>query len=129
VSLSNSQIRALPGPYDVASHNNHGERERHVAWVRFLAHETDLACGLGVSICLGVVLGLVIGHPLGRLICGSAIGVTILLLYVLSYSIGTIWMIGIHQGLVVITVFIWCTLLSSALGSGLKLPLLAGILG
>jgi hypothetical protein len=127
VSSSNSQIGALPGPYDILSHN--AKRKRHVAWTRFLVHEIDLACGLGLSVCLGVILGLIIGHPLGRLICGSAIGVTVLVLYVLSYSIGTIWMIGMRQGLVVVTVFVWCTLLSSALGGGLKLPLLAGVLG
>jgi hypothetical protein len=127
VSSSNSQIKALPSLDDFPPHDT--ERKRHMAWIRFLAHETDLACGLGLSICLGVVLGLVIGHSMGRLICGSAIGVTILLLYILSYSIGAIWMIGMQQGLVVVTVFIWCMLLSSALGGGLKLPILAGFLG
>jgi hypothetical protein len=127
VSASNRQIGAIPGSYDIPSH--HTKRKRHVAWTRFLVHETDLACGLGLSICLGVILGLIIGHPLGRLICGSALGVTVLVLYVLSYSLGTIWMIGMQQGLVVVTVFVWCTLLSTVLGGGLKLPLLAGVLG
>lgn len=98
-----------------------------MAWIRSLTHETDLTLGLVLSICLGVVLGLLMGHPLGRLLCGSVIGVTVLLLYVLSYSIGAIWMIGMQQGLVVVTVFVWCMLLSSALG-GVKL-LLAGFLG
>ena len=98
-----------------------------MAWIRSLTHETDLTLGLVLSICLGVVLGLLMGYPLGRLLCGSAIGVTVLLLYVLSYSIGAIWMVGTQQGLVVITVFVWCMLLSSALGS-VKL-LLAGFLG
>jgi hypothetical protein len=100
-----------------------------MTWLCGLIGETDLVLGLVLSICLGVVLGLVIGHPLGRLICSSVIGVTVLLLYVLSYSIGAIWMIGMQQGLVVVTVFVWCMLLSTALGSGVRLPLLTGFLG
>jgi hypothetical protein len=55
--------------------------------------------------------------------------VTVLLLYVLSYSIGTIWMIGMQQGLVVVTVFVWCMLLSSAFGGVVKLPSLVRFLG
>jgi hypothetical protein len=86
-----------------------------MAWIRRLVHQTDLALGLVLSICLGVMLGLLMGHPLGRLICGSVTGVTVLLLYVASYSIGAIWMIGMQPGLVVVTVFVWCMLLSSAL--------------
>jgi hypothetical protein len=100
-----------------------------MVWMRSLVHETDLTFGLVLSICLGIILGLLMGHPLGQLICGSAIGVMVLLLYILSYSIGAIWMIGMQQGLVVITVFVWCMLLSSALGGGLKLPILSGFLG
>ena len=99
-----------------------------MAWIRTLVKETDLAFGLVLSICLGVVLGLLMGHPLGRLMCSSAIGVTVLLLYVLSYSIGAIWMIGMQQGLVVVSVFVWSLLFSSALAAGLKLPLLAELL-
>jgi hypothetical protein len=91
-------------------------------------HQPDLTFGLMLSICLGIILGLLMGHPLGQLICGSTLGVTILLLYVLSYSIGAIWMIGTQQGLVVVTVFVWCMLLSSALRGGLKLSILAGSL-
>jgi hypothetical protein len=100
-----------------------------MAWVRSVVHQPDLTFGLMLSICLGIILGLLMGHPLGQSICGSALGVTILLLYVLSYSIGAIWMIGMQQGLVVVTVFVWCMLLSSALGNGLKSPILAGFLG
>jgi hypothetical protein len=100
-----------------------------MAWFRSLAYENDLTLGLGLSVYLGVFLGLLMGHPLGRLICDSAIGVTVLLLYVLSYSIGTIWMIGMQQGLVVVTVFVWCVLLSSALGGVVKLPSLVCFLG
>jgi hypothetical protein len=90
-----------------------------MAWVRSAMHQPDLTFGLMLSICLGIILGLLMGHPLG----------TVLLLYVLSYSIGAIWMIGTQQGLVVVTVFVWCMLLSSALGGGLKLPILAGFPG
>jgi hypothetical protein len=100
-----------------------------MAWFRALAHENDLTLGLGLSVCLGVVLGLVMGHPLGRLICGSAIGVAVLLLYVLSYSLGTIWMIGTQQGLIVVTVFVWCMLFGSAFGGVVKLPSLVRFLG
>ncbi len=100
-----------------------------MAWIRTLVHETDLAFGLVLSICLGVVLGLLMGHPLGRLICGSTTGLTALSLYIFSYSIGAIWMMGMQQGLVVVTVFVWCMLLSSVLGGGLKPPILAGFLG
>jgi hypothetical protein len=38
-------------------------------------------------------------------------------------------MIGRQQGLVVVTVLVWCMLFSSAVGGSLKLPLLAGALG
>jgi hypothetical protein len=100
-----------------------------MAWFRAVALENDLTLGLGLSVCLGVFLGVLMGHPLGRLICGSAVGVTVLLLYVLSYSIGTIWMIGMQQGLVVVTVFVWCMLLSSAFGGVVKLPSLVRFLG
>lgn len=70
-----------------------------MVWMRSLVHETDLTFGLVLSICLGIILGLLMGHPLGQLICGSAVGVAVFLLYVLSYSIGAIWMIGMQQGL------------------------------
>jgi hypothetical protein len=100
-----------------------------MAWFRALAHVNDLTLGLGLSVCLGVFLGLLMGHPWGRLICGSAIGVAALLLYVLCYSIGTIWLIGVQQGLVVVTVFVWCLLLSSAFGHVVKLPSLVRLLG
>jgi hypothetical protein len=38
-------------------------------------------------------------------------------------------MIGMQQGLMVVTVFVWCIRLSSALGGSLKLSLLADVLG
>jgi hypothetical protein len=30
-----------------------------------------------------------------------------------SYSLGTIWMMGAQRGLVVVSVFIWCIILTS----------------
>ena len=44
---------------------------------------------------------------------GSALGVIFLLLYVASYSLGAIWMMGAQQGLLVVSVFVWCVILSS----------------
>jgi hypothetical protein len=30
-----------------------------------------------------------------------------------SYSLGAIWMMGSQQGLIVVSVFVWCVILSS----------------
>src|SRR5688500_15694597 len=82
-------------------------------WVRQSFNNTDLALGLVLSIVLGSVVGLAMSHPLGHLILGSALGVGFMLTYVASYSLGTIWMMGAQRGLVVVSVFIWCIILTS----------------
>jgi hypothetical protein len=82
-------------------------------WVRHLLTNTDLALGLVLSIVLGSVVGLAMSHPLGHLILGSALGVIFLLTYMVSYSAGAIWMMGAQQGLIVVSVFVWCVILSS----------------
>jgi hypothetical protein len=82
-------------------------------WVRQLLNNTDLALGLVLSVILGSVVGLAMSHPLAHLILGSALGVIFLLTYVASYSLGAIWMMGAQQGLIVVSVFVWCMILSS----------------
>ena len=84
-----------------------------MAWVRQLLNNIDLALGLMLSVVLGSVVGIAMSHPLGRLILGSALGVIFLLAYIASYSLGAIWMMGTQQGLIVVSVFIWCVILSS----------------
>jgi hypothetical protein len=86
-----------------------------MTWVRRLFRDTDLAFGLMLSICLGSLVGLVVDHPLGQVIYSPAIGAIVLLMYLLSYYIGAIWLVGLQQGLVIVTVFVWCIILSSAL--------------
>jgi hypothetical protein len=81
--------------------------------VRQLVNNADLALGLVLSVVLGSVVGLAMSHPLGHLILGSALGVMLLFIYVASYSLGTIWMMGAQQGLLVVSVFVWCIILSS----------------
>jgi len=44
---------------------------------------------------------------------GSALGVIFLVIYVASYSLGAIWMMGAQQGLVVVSVFVWSVILVS----------------
>ena len=82
-------------------------------WVRPILHNIDLTLGLLLSVVLGSVVGLAMSHPLGHLIMGSALGVSFLLAYMASYSLGAIWMMGAQQGLIVVSVFIWCMILSS----------------
>ncbi len=84
-----------------------------MGWVRQVRNNTDLALGLVLSVVLGSVIGLAMSHPLGHLILGSALGVTFLLTYMASYSLGAIWMMGTQQGLIVVSVFVWCVILSS----------------
>jgi hypothetical protein len=84
-----------------------------MAWVGHLLDNVDLALGLMLSVVLGSVVGLAMSHPLGHLILGSALGVIFLLAYMVSYSLGAIWMMGTQQGLIVVSVFIWCVILSS----------------
>lgn len=83
--------------------------------LRSLFSETDLVFGLILSVCLGSSVGFVMDHHLSRLIVSSGLGATILLLYLVSYSISAIWMVGLPQGLVVVAAFVWSILLSSAL--------------
>jgi hypothetical protein len=80
---------------------------------RHLLNNIDLALGLVLSVVLGSVVGLAMSHPLGHLILGSALGVIFLLTYVASYSLGAIWMMGTQQGLIVVSVFVWCVILSA----------------
>ena len=84
-----------------------------MGWVRQVLKNTDLALGLALSVVLGSVVGLAMSHPLGHLIMGSALGVIFLFLYLASYSLGAIWMMGAQQGLLVVSVFVWCVILSS----------------
>lgn len=84
-----------------------------MGWVRQVLNNTDLALGLVLSVVLGSVIGLAMSHPLGHLILGSALGLIFLLTYMASYSLGAIWMMGTQQGLIVVSVFVWCVILSS----------------
>jgi hypothetical protein len=84
-----------------------------MGWLQQLLNHIDLALGLMLSVVLGSVVGLAMSHPLGHLIMGSALGVMFLLTYVASYSFGAIWMMGAQQGLLVVSVFVWCIILSS----------------
>jgi hypothetical protein len=89
-------------------------------WARQLANNPDLVLGLVLSVILGSVVGLAMTHPIGHLIFGSILGVSFLVVYVASYSLGTMWMMGPQQGLVVVSVFVWCIILSSRLGPNLE---------
>jgi hypothetical protein len=86
-----------------------------MTWVRSFVNDTDMVFGLVLSICLGSLVGLVVDHPVGQVIYGSATGAVVLLMYLASYCIGAIWLVGMQQGLVIVTVFVWCIILSSAL--------------
>jgi len=81
-------------------------------WIRPIIDQADLALGLLLSVVLGSVVGLTMSHPLGHLLFGSALGVTFLVLYVVCFSLGAIRMMGAQQGLVVVSAFVWCVLLS-----------------
>jgi hypothetical protein len=96
-------------------------------WVRQVLNNTDLALGLVLSVVLGSVVGFAMSHPLGHLLMGSALGVMSLLIYVASYSLGAIWMMGAQQGLLVVSVFVWCVILSSWLSPTPELSLGVGL--
>jgi hypothetical protein len=81
-------------------------------WIRPLVNHADLALGLMLSVVLGSVVGLTMSHPLGHLLFGSALGVAFLVIYVGGFSLGAIRMMGAEQGLVVVSAFVWCVLLS-----------------
>lgn len=98
-----------------------------MGWVRQLFNNVDLALGLVLSAVLGSVLGFAMSHPLGHLILGSALGVIFLLVYIASYSLGAIWMMGAQQGLLVVSVFVWCVLLSSWLSPTPEMPSAMGL--
>lgn len=98
-----------------------------MTWARYLLNNIDLALGLVLSIVLGSVVGLAMSHPLGHLILGSVLGVIFLLTYIMSYSLGAIWMMGAQQGLIVVSVFVWCVILSSWLSPTPELPTSVGL--
>jgi hypothetical protein len=85
-------------------------------WVLKPFENIDLAMGLVLSVVLGSVVGVATSHPLGHLLLGSTLGVMVLLIYVASYSLGTIWLMGAQPGLLVVSVFVWCIIMSSWLG-------------
>jgi hypothetical protein len=91
-------------------------------WLYQLVKNTDLALGLVLSIILGSIVGLTMSHPLGHLLFGSALGVIFLVIYVGSYSLGAIWMMGAQQGLLVVSAFVWCIILSSWLAPHPEVP-------
>ena len=98
-----------------------------MSWLRRLGNHTDLALGLMLSVVLGAVLGLALSHPLGHLLAGSALGAMFLIAYVSAYSLGAIWMMGAEQGLVVVTTFVWCTLVSLWLGPHHDMSAIVGL--
>jgi hypothetical protein len=98
-----------------------------MGWLRQVLNNTDLALGLVLSVVLGSVVGLALSHPLGHLIMGSALGVMFLLIYVASYSLGAIWMMGAQQGLLVVSIFVWCVILSSWLSPTPEMSLGVGL--
>lgn len=83
-----------------------------MSWTHQLANYTDLALGLMLSVVLGSMVGLTMSHPLGHLLFGSALGVTFLVMYVLCFTFGAIRMMGAQQGLMIVSTFVWCILLS-----------------
>jgi hypothetical protein len=83
--------------------------------LRAFVKDIDLAFGLVLSLCLGFIVGFVIDHHLGHLMFSSAVGATLVLIYLVSYSLSAIWMVGLPQGLVVVAVFVWSIILGSAL--------------
>jgi hypothetical protein len=82
-----------------------------MVWIRQLVEHTDLALGLLLSVVLGSVVGVTLSHPLGHLLFSSALGVAFLLIYAAGFALGAIWMMGVQQGLVVLSAFVWCVLL------------------
>lgn len=84
-----------------------------MVWIYRLVKNTDLALGLMLSIVLGSVVGLTMSHPLGHMLFGSALGVIFLIIYVGCYSLGAIWMMGTQRGLLIVSAFVWCVILSS----------------
>jgi hypothetical protein len=53
----------------------------------------------------------------------------VLCLYLASYSVGAIWLVGVQRGLLLMAVLVWCMILSSVLHGGSHLPPLGGGLG
>jgi hypothetical protein len=93
-----------------------------MSWVRQVLNNVDLILGLVLSVVLGAVVGFAMSHPLGHVLMGSALGMSFLLFYMASYSLGAIWMMGAQQGLLVVSVFVWCALLSSWLSLMPEVP-------
>jgi hypothetical protein len=88
--------------------------------------DLDLMLGLLLSIALGGVVGLVLSHPVGHVIIGSAMGIGILSIYIVGYSLGTLWLVGMEQGMVLVSAFVWCIILSSFLGSSSMVSSMVG---
>ena len=88
-----------------------------MSWLTRLANNADLALGVLLSVVLGGVVGVALSHPLGHIIVGSSAGLGLLALYILGYSLGTLWLVGVQQGVLVVSAFVWSAILSSYLGS------------
>lgn len=97
-------------------------------WYYRLGEHTDLALGLALSVILGSVVGVTMSHPLGHVLFGSALGVIFLVMYVGSYSLGAIWMMGAQRGLLVVSAFVWCVILSVWLVPHPEMPSLIDLL-
>jgi hypothetical protein len=89
--------------------------DMHMTALHSLFNEADLTFGLLLSVCLGSILGLIMDQHLGHLIFGSAVGVLLVLLYFVSYSLSVLWMAGLRHGVIMVTVFVWSIILSVAL--------------
>jgi len=96
-------------------------------WMYQLVNESDFALGLLLSVILGGGLGLAVRHPIGHVLLGSPIGVTVLAAYLFAYSLGTIWLVGVERGLLVVSAFAWCIILSAWLSSNSEASLLISL--
>lgn len=94
-----------------------GREKPLMSWLNRLANNTDLALGILLSVVLGGVVGVTLSHPLGHMIVGSSAGLGVLALYILGYSLGTLWLVGVQKGVLVVSAFVWSVILSSYLGS------------
>ncbi|MBI3326723.1 MAG: hypothetical protein HYZ81_08485 [Nitrospinae bacterium] len=95
--------------------------------IRQLVRDLDLMLGILVSLVLGGVVGFVMGHPLGHMLFGSTIGVAIFAIYTLAYSFGTLWLVGVERGLLVVSTFVWSIILSAFLSSSPEVPSVVGM--
>ena len=95
--------------------------------MRQLVRDPDLLLGMLVSLVLGGAVGFILGHPLGHMLFGSGIGVTIFAIYTLAYSLGTLWLVGVERGLLVVSTFVWSIILSAFLSSSPEVPSVVGV--